>query len=76
MARLYVQLKFSRGGQLWQTGVAGFGEETLTEAREMAKSLIASGATTDIEVATEMRDGAISTDARFYRWSRTNGWKS
>jgi len=73
-AKLYVQLRFSRGGRNWQTGVSGFGPEVLAEAREMARNLSRSAATTDIEVSTEMRDGAISSDTKFYRWSSSRGW--
>lgn len=71
----YTQLRFSRSdSRSWSTGVAGSGEATLAEAREMAKNLAASPATDFIEVITEDRDGAITSNTKVYVWNRASGW--
>lgn len=71
----YVQLKFSRSdGLSWTTGVAGIGLVYIAEARKMAKELTAAGATTHIEVITEDRHGADSTNIKTHKWSKTQGW--
>jgi hypothetical protein len=72
----YVQLKFSRtDGRTWVTGLTGYGDKAVAEARDMARTLSQSPACDFIEVAIETRDGAVTSDSATYTWSRTNGWK-
>lgn len=71
----YTQLRFSRSdGRSWTTGVAGTGLVYMALARKMAKELTTVGATTHIEVLTEDRRGADSTNTKTHKWSKTQGW--
>lgn len=71
----YVQLKFSRTeGRSFTTGVSGFGEKQLGQAREMAKGLTRSGVVDFIEVVVEEREGAMTKSSETHKWSKSLGW--
>jgi hypothetical protein len=71
----YAQVRFSRtDGRSWDTGYVGQGASAVDEARDMARTLTASPAMDYVEVVIETREGAVTTDTAFYRWSRANGW--
>jgi hypothetical protein len=71
----YTQLRFSRtDGRSWDTGVSGYGQSALDEARAMATHLTRSVSVDYVEVIVEQRNGAITESSTVHRWSRTKGW--